>query len=339
MADTSSMLLDESRYRIARAFAIGVVISAALFGVIVLALLLTNPNLGLAIILGLMVLDIVVGSVALTVQKHRPLWEIIVALASTLGIGVVVAGILFPDAKMTIISIFIVIVLLVNLLGHTRLTIGSLVACALITVGMILTPALPGLTMSFGWALPIVQGSTTISVIVLVWMISERQTATLITAIGQTNQRAAEAEAARSEAEAARSEVERRNNEQARLLDLVQSLELPVIPIGQGVLVMPLVGSLDSRRVEAIQRRLLEAVSHERSHTVVLDVTAISVIDTSVARQLLLTAQAVRLLGARTMLSGISAQVAQTLVTLGVALDDLQPVGDLGQALDTARQN
>lgn len=337
LAPTS--FLSHSRQQIVRAFAIGVIVSAALFGVIVVALLFAQPNLGFWLILALVILDIVVGATTLAIYRTRPLWQAIAPLAAILAVGVILAALLFPDAKIAISTIFIVIVLLINLIGDQRITIGAVIACTAAIGALIAAPALPGLTMSFGWGLPFVQASAPIAVLVLVWLISDRQTAALTTAIDLTTQRAAEAETARSEAETARAEVEQRNREQARLLDLVQSLELPVISIGQGVLVLPLVGNLDSRRVAAIQRRLLDAVSHERSHTVVLDVTGISVIDTLVARQLLLTAQAVRLLGARTMLSGISAQVAQTLVTLGVALDDLQPVGDLGQALDTARQN
>jgi len=339
MTTVPSTFLNNSRQQIVRAFAIGVIASAALFGVIVLGLLFAQPNLGLWLLLALVALDITVGVITLSIYRTRPLWQAIAPLAAILALGVILAGLVFPEAKVAISTIFIIIVLLINLIGDQRITIGAVVACTLVIGALIAAPAIPGLVMSFGWALPFVEASALLAVLVLVWLISDRQTASLTAAIGQTNQRAAEAEAARAEAEAARAEVEQRNRDQARLLDLVQSLELPVIPIGQGVLVMPLVGSLDSRRVEAIQRRLLDMVSQERAHTVVLDVTGISVIDTSVARQLLLTAQAVRLLGARTMLSGISAQVAQTLVTLGVALDDLQPVGDLGQALETARHN
>lgn len=262
-----------------------------------------------------------------------------ILLACTLSIGIIAAGFLFPDAKIVILTIFVVVILLVNLIGNPQLTIGVLIASTLIASIMILVSPMPNLTMPLGNMLPIIQVSTIISIFVLVWLINDRQTMALISSINLSNQRTIEAEKARAESESARFEVERRNEEQARLLELVQTLELPVIPIGEQVLVMPLVGSLDSRRAEAIQRRLLNEVTRLRAHTVVLDVTGISIMDTAVARQLLQTAQAVRLLGARTLLSGMSATVAQTLVGLGVNLDDLTPVSDLGQALDKARQN
>jgi anti-anti-sigma factor len=235
--------------------------------------------------------------------------------------------------------VIILVVLLVSMIGNTRLTVGAVIICTLLAIAIVGSPGLPDLRLQFGWALSLIQMLAAGVVVLFVWVISDRLTASLISTMNAATQRAAEAEAARVEAEAARVEIEQRNVEQQRLLELVQTLELPVLPIGQGVLVTPLVGNLDSSRVEAIQRRLLDMLTQQRAHTVVLDVTGISVLDTTVAQHLLLTAQAVRLLGARTLLSGISANVAQTLVGLGVALDGVQPVSNLGQALEVARQH
>ncbi len=339
MSSAALTLIDRTRYQIIKAFALGVSISATFLSILAIIFLIVNPDPKLIIILGISIFDVIIAVTVLILQKHRPIWEMTILLACTLSIGIIAAGFLFPDAKIVILTIFVVVILLVNLIGNPQLTIGVLIASTLIASIMILVSPMPNLTMPLGNMLPIIQVSTIISIFVLVWLINDRQTMALISSINLSNQRTIEAEKARAESESARFEVERRNEEQARLLELVQTLELPVIPIGEQVLVMPLVGSLDSRRAEAIQRRLLNEVTRLRAHTVVLDVTGISIMDTAVARQLLQTAQAVRLLGARTLLSGMSATVAQTLVGLGVNLDDLTPVSDLGQALDKARQN
>jgi anti-anti-sigma factor len=111
-------------------------------------------------------------------------------------------------------------------------------------------------------------------------------------------------------------------------------LELPIIPVGQHILAVPLVGDLDSRRAASIQQRLLEEVAEQRAQVVVLDVTGISLLDTAVAQSLIETAQAVRLLGARALLSGIRPEVAQTLIGLDIDLGTLQSVANLGEALE-----
>jgi anti-anti-sigma factor len=157
-------------------------------------------------------------------------------------------------------------------------------------------------------------------------------------ALAIAEQRASEADAARAETDAARAEIERlQDAEQQRLIELVHALELPVMSIGNGTLAVPLVGDLDSRRAANIQGRLLAEVAQQRARVVVLDVTGISVLDTAVAQQLMRTAQAVRLLGARTLLSGIRPDVARTLVELDVDFGNLLSVANIGEALELAQ--
>lgn len=177
------------------------------------------------------------------------------------------------------------------------------------------------------------------AILFVIWLIADRYTHTHETFTMLASHRATEAEAARVEAEQARAEAEMRFIDQKRLLELVQSLELPIISIGQGILAAPLVGSLDSKRIAAIQKRLLESVASQRAHIVILDVTGITMMDDHVAHALLQTAQAVRLLGARTVMSGISANTAQTLAGLDVQFDEIQTVSDMGQALEYAHAN
>lgn len=104
---------------------------------------------------------------------------------------------------------------------------------------------------------------------------------------------------------------------------LLAELSTPLIPISDRVMVMPLVGSLDSRRAQQIMESLLAGIASSRADTAIIDITGVPMVDTQVANALLRSAQAVRLLGARVILTGIRPEVAQTLVGLGVDLSGL----------------
>jgi rsbT co-antagonist protein RsbR len=100
----------------------------------------------------------------------------------------------------------------------------------------------------------------------------------------------------------------------------LQELSTPLIPINDQVLAMPLIGAVDSRRAQQVIESLLHGVAEQRATTVILDITGVSVVDTQVANGLIRAAQAVQLLGAQVVLTGIRPEVAQTLVGLGVDL-------------------
>jgi PAS domain S-box-containing protein len=101
---------------------------------------------------------------------------------------------------------------------------------------------------------------------------------------------------------------------------LVQELSTPLIPISEQVVIMPLVGSVDSIRAQSVMETLLSGVENNRARVAILDITGVPVVDTQVANTLIRSAQAVRLLGARVILTGIGPEIAQTLVGLGVDL-------------------
>jgi anti-anti-sigma regulatory factor len=113
-------------------------------------------------------------------------------------------------------------------------------------------------------------------------------------------------------------------DQQRRLLDLVTTLETPVVALADGVLLAPVVGALDSRRAQWLTSRLLEPVSQQRARLIVLDIAGMTSVDTSVARALLDATQAVRLLGCDVILSGISAAVATTLTHLNINLEEIR---------------
>lgn len=164
-------------------------------------------------------------------------------------------------------------------------------------------------------------------------------------AIGWHAQRAAELSAqhaaeARERAEHKAAELEQANTQmndqleqQRQLLELVATLETPAVPLAAGVLLAPIVGHLDTRRAQALTTRLLHESSAQHARLVVLDIAGVPLIDTGVAKALLQTAQALRLLGCEVALSGITANVALTLTHLGVGLEGITTVRSPQEAL------
>jgi len=125
-------------------------------------------------------------------------------------------------------------------------------------------------------------------------------------------------------------EVQIRRKEQviARQQEEILELSSPVVQLWDGVLAVPLIGTLDSYRTQQITETILEAVVQTRSEQVILDITGVPTVDTQVAHHLLKTVAALRLMGAEAIISGIRPQIAQTMVHLGV---------DLGQVVTKAR--
>ncbi len=109
----------------------------------------------------------------------------------------------------------------------------------------------------------------------------------------------------------------------------LRELSIPIIPLTEDVLVMPLIGSIDSQRAQQIIEGLLEGVMTYRASTAILDITGVPVVDTQIANALLRAASAVKLLGARMVITGIRPEVAQTLVGLGVGMGEIVTYGTL----------
>lgn len=120
------------------------------------------------------------------------------------------------------------------------------------------------------------------------------------------------------------------------LANTVRELGCPIIPLGQGALLVPLIGSIDSRRAAQVIETVLAAVSEQRTIQVLLDVSGVPVIDTHVAGVLLQLAQMVALLGARVALIGVRPEIAQSIVSLGVNLRSIAAYAALEHALRDA---
>jgi rsbT co-antagonist protein RsbR len=110
-------------------------------------------------------------------------------------------------------------------------------------------------------------------------------------------------------------------------------LSTPVIRLWDGIIAVPLVGTLDSARAQLVMEKLLETLIATGADHAVLDITGVSTVDTEVAQHLLKTVNAARLLGAECIVSGIRPQVAQTIVSLGIEFGDIATKATLADAL------
>lgn len=118
----------------------------------------------------------------------------------------------------------------------------------------------------------------------------------------------------------------------------IRDLSTPILPVYEGIIVVPLVGVIDSYRATQIMEHLLQAITDYQSDIVIVDITGVPVVDASVMNYLLQTARAVRLVGAQIVLVGISADVAQTIVQLGADLSHIATLANLQESLQYALQ-
>lgn len=119
----------------------------------------------------------------------------------------------------------------------------------------------------------------------------------------------------------------------------LRELSTPLIPLADGIVVMPLIGSIDSVRIQEILSNLLEGVSTHRARTAIVDITGVKVVDTQVANAMVRATQATRLLGAQVILTGISPEIAQTLVGMGAGLEGIITRATLQSGIQFALQN
>jgi rsbT co-antagonist protein RsbR len=113
----------------------------------------------------------------------------------------------------------------------------------------------------------------------------------------------------------------------------MMELSTPVVRLWDGIIAVPLVGTLDSARTQLVMEKLLETLVATGADHAVLDITGVATVDTEVAQHLLKTVNAARLLGAECIVSGIRPQVAQTIVALGIEFGDIATKATLADAL------
>jgi rsbT co-antagonist protein RsbR len=118
----------------------------------------------------------------------------------------------------------------------------------------------------------------------------------------------------------------------------IRQLSTPVLQLSSGLLILPIVGALDRERLDQMRAELLRAIRDRRARAVVLDVTGVPEIDSVAANQLIGSVTSARMMGAEVIISGLSAEISQTLVTVGIDLGQVVSAGDLQGGIELAEQ-
>lgn len=333
---SSGQFVEQLYRRIVSRIALWVLILDAATIVITSVTLLFSANVFVAVITGIALVS-AAGCGLTLLLRQRPLWQMILPFVISIVGAETVIAIWLPELLLATLPFLSVAILLTSLLRQRSFTVSVLVLCIVFAFVVVITGQTEEDSRIPLQLLQFLRISSITALFIALWAFLDRILAAQMQALQIADQRAEEAEAARNTAETARQEIERRALEQQRLLELVAVLELPVLTIDERILLVPLVGHLDSRRAEALRQRVLKMVAERRAHAVIIDVTGITIIDTAVARALIDTATAIRLLGARTLISGIGPAVAQTLVHLNIGLEEIVTAPNPEAALRLAR--
>ena len=120
--------------------------------------------------------------------------------------------------------------------------------------------------------------------------------------------------------------------------EAIRELSTPVLQVRERLLILPIIGVLDGQRARQLTEQLLRGIRANRARVVVIDITGVASLDANVANHLVLTVEAARLLGARVIVTGLSPEIANTLVNIGVDLGKMSTVGDLQGGIEEAER-
>lgn len=120
--------------------------------------------------------------------------------------------------------------------------------------------------------------------------------------------------------------------------EAIRELSTPVLQVRDRLLILPMIGIIDPQRARQLTEQLLQAIRKNRAKVVVMDITGVAAMDSKVANHLVQTVDAARLLGASVIVTGLSSEIAQTLVTIGVDLTKIITVGDLQGGIEEAER-
>ena len=132
--------------------------------------------------------------------------------------------------------------------------------------------------------------------------------------------------------------VEQRERVIRQQQDAILELSTPVLQVRERLLILPIIGVLDKQRAAQLTDQLLRGIRTNRAKVVVIDITGVPEIDTSVANHLVQAVDASRLMGASVVISGLSSEIARTLVTTGVDLSKVNTIGDLQSGIEEAER-
>lgn len=120
--------------------------------------------------------------------------------------------------------------------------------------------------------------------------------------------------------------------------EAIRELSTPVLQVRERLLILPIIGVLDPQRARQLTEQLLRGIRSNRAKVVVIDITGVPAVDSTVANHLVQTVDASRLMGATVIVTGLSSEIAQTLVTIGVDLTRMKTVGDLQGGIEEAER-
>src|SRR5467141_3056793 len=120
--------------------------------------------------------------------------------------------------------------------------------------------------------------------------------------------------------------------------EAIRELSTPVLQVRERLLILPIIGVIDAQRARQLTEQLLRGIRNNRAKVVVVDITGVPAIDSAVANHLVQTVEASRLMGASVIITGLSSEIAQTLVTIGVNLSKMNAVGDLQGGIEEAER-
>src|SRR6478672_2869067 len=120
--------------------------------------------------------------------------------------------------------------------------------------------------------------------------------------------------------------------------EAIRELSTPVLQVRERLLILPIIGVIDAQRARQLTEQLLRAIRNNRARVVVIDITGVPSVDANVANHLLQTVDATRLMGASVIVTGLSSEIALTLVTIGVDLSKMNAVGDLQGGIEEAER-
>src|SRR6266481_2137417 len=132
--------------------------------------------------------------------------------------------------------------------------------------------------------------------------------------------------------------VEQRERIIRQQQEAIRELSTPVLQVRERLLILPIIGAIDSQRARQLTEQLLRGIRANRAKVVVVDITGVPAIDSAVANHLVQTVEASRLMGASVIITGLSSEIAQTLVTIGVDLSKMNAVGDLQGGIEEAER-
>lgn len=120
--------------------------------------------------------------------------------------------------------------------------------------------------------------------------------------------------------------------------EAIRELSTPVLQVRERLLILPIIGLIDPQRARQLTEQLLRGIRTNRAKVVVIDITGVAALDASIANHLVQTVDAARLLGATVIVTGLSPEIAQTLVNIGVDLGRMSTVGDLQGGIEEAER-